>query len=440
MRRLHLAFLILVSWSSLPAGSAWACRYNVLEVGFIDLGIEPYHLLGYVDQSTPASLVSTFEDQATIALIDTNVKFELVRVERDPNHPALEYLSEHKITEFPAAVLVSPDQQSRAIPLAGPQDSFAARFSAAVESILTSPKRAEVLSRAAATYGVVLLIEGPNEAENDIARIAAQAAVSEVAAQMEFMPKPIAHPPEVVTLKAESLRDEEVLLWSLDLKPEDVNVPCAAVIYSRGRWIGPLFRGEQITQEHLERILFVIGADCECGLDHRWLQGTMVPLRWDQTLQEATAKSLGLDPESPMVKMEMISIIRRGMGGFSAPGIPFGYREVEVGSEVATPIEFVEEEEEADLPETTAESVTPVESAEPVEPAETTEPAPPKRHEEVPPIPEGVVPTHQRSTPETQPVDGEGPTATPVLGLGLAGLAVCVIGMGVMVFMRSKKS
>ena len=61
-----------------------------------------------------------------------------------------------------------------------------------------------------------------------------------------------------------------------------------------------------------------------------------------ETLQEAAAKSLGLDPESPMVKMEMISIIRRGMGGFSAPGVPFGYREVEVGSEIATPIEFVE--------------------------------------------------------------------------------------------------
>jgi len=440
VRRLHLALLVLAFWSSLHAGSAWACRYNVLEVGFIDLGIEPYHLLGYVDESTPASLVSTLEDQATIALVDTNVQFELVRVGRDPNHPALEYLSEHQIAEFPAAVLVSPDRQSRAIPLAGPQDSFVARFSTAMEGILASPKRTDILTKTAGTYGVVFLIEGPNEAENDIARIAAQAAVSEVAAQMQFMPKPIANPPEVVTLKAESLRDEEVLLWSLDLKPEDVNVPCAVVIYSRGRWIGPLFRGEQITQEHLERILFVIGADCECGLDHRWLQGTMLPLRWDQTFQEATAKSLGLDPESPMVKMEMISIIRRGMGGFSAPGVPFGYREVEVGSEVATPIEFVEEDEEVDPPETTAESVAPAEPTEPDEPAETTEPAPSKHHEDVPPIPEGVVPTHGRSSPAAETVDAEDPTAAPILGLVLVGLAVCVIGVGVMVFMRSKKS
>lgn len=32
-----------------------------------------------------------------------------------------------------------------------------------------------------------------------------------------------------------------------------------------------------------------------------------------------------------MVKMEMISIIRRGMGGFDYPGVPLDYQEMEVG-------------------------------------------------------------------------------------------------------------
>jgi hypothetical protein len=34
-----------------------------------------------------------------------------------------------------------------------------------------------------------------------------------------------------------------------------------------------------------------------------------------------------------MVKMEMVSIIRRGMGGFDDPGVPFGYQEMKVGGE-----------------------------------------------------------------------------------------------------------
>ncbi|HPY52183.1 MAG TPA: hypothetical protein PLO68_20125, partial [Sedimentisphaerales bacterium] len=41
-------------------------------------------------------------------------------------------------------------------------------------------------------------------------------------------------------------------------------------------------------------------------------------------------------PESPMVKMEMVSIVRRGMGGLGDPGAPFGYQEIEVGGEQAS--------------------------------------------------------------------------------------------------------
>ena len=57
----------------------------------------------------------------------------------------------------------------------------------------------------------------------------------------------------------------------------------------------------------------------------------MLPARWDQSLQQKVAASLGFDPESPMVKMEMVSIIRRGVSGLGDPGVPFGYQEIEVG-------------------------------------------------------------------------------------------------------------
>jgi hypothetical protein len=59
----------------------------------------------------------------------------------------------------------------------------------------------------------------------------------------------------------------------------------------------------------------------------------MLPARWDEALQQKVVQSLGYDPENPMTKMEMVSIIRRGMGGFDYPGVPFEYREIEVGME-----------------------------------------------------------------------------------------------------------
>jgi hypothetical protein len=151
---------------------------------------------------------------------------------------------------------------------------------------------------------------------------------------LENLPKPIARPPALVVLDRPSLAREEMLLWALGLQPQDVNEPCAAVFYGRGRWVGPLFKGDILTADALTELLFVVGADCECGLDHRMLQGTMLLARWDESLREKTVASLGFDPESPLVRMEMVSIVRRGMGGFDYPGVPLGYEEIQVGGDV----------------------------------------------------------------------------------------------------------
>jgi hypothetical protein len=89
-----------------------------------------------------------------------------------------------------------------------------------------------------------------------------------------------------------------------------------------------MFKGKEITEDNLATVLFVIGQDCECGLDHRWMQGTMLPARWTDKMQAQVTENLGFDPENPMIKMEISSIIRRG--SYSYPGVPFGYQELVV--------------------------------------------------------------------------------------------------------------
>ncbi len=306
------------------ANPAQACRYNVREVGFIDVGIDPYQLFVYLPRTASAGEVDALRDELDAALVDTNIRSELVAAGADANHPASRFLSLHRIDDFPAAVLVSPDGQSKRLALPPNGPSLA-------EMVLNSPMRRQILEKAAESYGVVLLIEGPQRDRNAAAREIVSGATAQMDDQLEYLPKPIAKGPEIVVLDHASLAREEMLLWTLGLKPQDVNEPHTAIFYGRGRWIGPLFKGPMLTGGNLAQVLSIIGADCECGLDHRWLQGTMLPARWDEGLRQKAAASLGFDPESPVVKMEMVSIVRRGMGGLDDPGMPFGYREVEVG-------------------------------------------------------------------------------------------------------------
>jgi len=312
-------------WVCLYTHTAFACRFNVREVGFVDLRIEPYYLFGYVNGETPADIISSFEELLDTALMESNIEFEIINTDQQKEHPAMKLLDLSLVQSLPAAVLVSPDGQSLPVPITQPNRSFEETLQSALDGILFSPKRDEILQQISKTYGAVLLIEGPNTQENKKAKEAASGAVKEISSVMEMMPKPIAHPPVIIVMDSESLSQEKVLLWSLGLDVEEVNEPHALVLYGRARWLGPMFKGEQITEAYLAEILFVIGQDCECGLDQRWLQGTMLPARWDQKLLAQAAESLGFDPENPMIKMEISSIVRRGY--YSYPGTPLGYQE-----------------------------------------------------------------------------------------------------------------
>lgn len=337
MRKLQWLAAGIACCLAFYACPAHACRYNVHEVGFIDTGIDPYWLFVYSSDETATDNTAGSAAVVEGALADTNIRFELVNTGTDANHPAMEFLSSHGIKGFPAAVLVSPDGPSRPLLLPENAQSLGEAVVSALEDVLHSPACRQILEKATSSYGVVLLIEGPDQGANVTARETLMAAIGRIEEQLEFLPKAIARPPEMVVLDQTSLAREEMLLWSLGLKMEDINEPHAAVFYGRGRWIGPLFKADMLNPDHLTELLFVIGADCECGLDHRWLQGTMLPARWDEGLQQKVVESLGFDPESPMVKMEMVSIIRRGMGGFDYPGVPFDYQEIEVGGDVAEP-------------------------------------------------------------------------------------------------------
>ena len=334
MHKLNWILLMLALLSTLPAQ---ACRYNVRDIGGVDLGYDSWYIFGFFDKQTPEEVVSGFNEAVSSKLSDTNVLNEIINVEESQAHPAMELITRHSIDSYPAVVFAGPHQQSRVVKIGETAGTAASTLGAAIEHLIGSPKRQEIMQAAVSTYGVVLLIEGKDAEENKRAVAAAQAAVKMIGDNMNYLPKPIDKPPLVVTLEQKAFEREEMLLWFLGLNGKEIARPHAAIFYGRARQIGPVLKPEEVTEDILTNILAIIGADCECGLDRRWMEGVMFPAKWDPKIRAELAESLGFDPDNPMVKMEVSMILRRGSasrGGFGdmslLGGSPFGYQEIDV--------------------------------------------------------------------------------------------------------------
>lgn len=305
-----ILLLLLFAISNFWPQSCLACRYNVRETGFVDLGAERYLLFCYAGRNTPIESLSAIEEVARAALRDSPIALQMVPADVQQDHPALKYRKGTRNTSAPGFVLVSPDERSRPIPVQGWGDSFRPALQTAFRQITSSRFRETLIQHVARHYAVVLLLEGPNAAANAKAREAAKAAIEKINRQMKFMPKPVASGPVLLTLEPASFSEERILLWSLGLEDGILAEPCAAVLYGRVRRIGPLVKGREIAPEALYNILSVVGADCECGLDPRTIRGIGLPVQWNKQTRAVVAANLGFDPDNPMVMTEVAHILK----------------------------------------------------------------------------------------------------------------------------------
>lgn len=324
MKRVYKRVIVIYFLVCFPFSIALGCIYNVRDVGFTDIGSTPYRLYCYIREDMPGDLTATLRQISYAALMDSNVEVEMINVDQQkasPDHivpsPAMKYLEFWDLQSFPAAILVSPEGRSLVLPIPVPGKLFTGHSSSllkeklwsALESVVISPKRKEFLASIARAYCVVLLIQGKDAAENKKAQATVNNAIEEISRMMNQMTKSIATPPRLIVIPPELFSQERILLWSLGVNANEVDVPYVAVLYGRGRHIEPLFKGEGITKNGVFNILSVIGESCECGIDKEWVMGTMLPLRWGEKVQSEVAKALGFDVESPMVKTEMSQIL-----------------------------------------------------------------------------------------------------------------------------------
>lgn len=286
-----------------------ACEYNVRDIGFVTIELRSYYLYFYIQDDTPQGFIQTIKQTSLTIFEETNVTSEIINVTRQKDHPAMEYCRFWELQSFPAAILVSPDGRSLGLPISTSSKSFSEISEDFSEGIVSSPVREEIRERIVQAYCIILLFEGNNAAENNKIHAELSGAVQKIGGMMKQLPKRIEEPPFITRIPQESFVREKILLWSLNLSEQEINKPQTMIIYGRGRQFGPALIGDQITQREMVNILGMIGLSCECGLDRKWMLGTLLPLRWEQKIQSEVVDHLGFDAENPMVRMEVSQIV-----------------------------------------------------------------------------------------------------------------------------------
>ena len=300
-------FILFLVFSMLSFVQVFACRYTVREIGYTDLGDTDFHLYLFVNNDSSKETIEGFQQVGYAMLLDTNVKISIVNIDMEPEHAALKYVVlENRSRDVVEVMLVSPLGKAKLI---SKQNAFDKdELWDLMEGLVNSKITAKMTVDLAKSYGALLLVEGKDPIENNRIHEVANKAIAEIHSISKSMAKPVDVPVRLYVLPYKNREQEEVLLWSLGVSLVDEE-PALVTLFGRGRMMGAPLKGKEIDVENTFKLLSIIGADCECGLDRKWMLGSTVPLRWGMDTQAVLLKDLGFDVENPMVKSEMSQIL-----------------------------------------------------------------------------------------------------------------------------------
>ena len=156
---------------SVGAASAWACRFNVRDVGFVDLGGSPYKFHCLVSKDTPQATATSIKQISTAAFLDTNVEAEIADLGEEASPEILGHYEKAGKPELPVGILVSGDgKRSFAMPLVRANESLDESLWSAMESTFESSIRDRIIEKVIEHYCVIVLVEGIDDVENQRAQ------------------------------------------------------------------------------------------------------------------------------------------------------------------------------------------------------------------------------------------------------------------------------
>jgi hypothetical protein len=280
---------------------ALACPYLIRDSGYIVQEPRPFYLYVFVDRSAPGSadLSQRVHKAAATELAGSNVELKLVPVQAGKVTDAAPHYQRAGSPKPPAAVLVSARDDVLLLPGFGGASVNERTIRQALRQVASSPARRRITVNLVRPWCVVLLGVGTEVAATESVESLIEESVKSVREGIEKADQGRLSLPSVLHV---SLRDpnEKVLLWSLGLLDGDRSAPKVAVLFGRGRRLGPVLKGGQLTQEKLSHLLWLLGQNCTCTSDPTWLLGPVAPLVWPRRQEQQVANTLGFDPNSPM--------------------------------------------------------------------------------------------------------------------------------------------
>lgn len=301
-----VCFFLLLMISVFFLYDGLGCRYTIREIGFSDVYSKNYRLLIFTNSITAAENVPSILKLSNMLLKDSNVQLEIINIDEQKSSPALKFLDLNNPPDLPAAVFVSPGGRSMLCSFSTDKKSSEASL---IESLVSSAYRNEIIKELIRSYGVVLIVEGTNDALNKQVKAAAREAVKAMKGSLDQMPKIVNEPPEIIIIPHSRINEENILLFGLGITGKNKNDTHVAIMYGRGKIAGPVLMNEQINTKRIYNLLTLVGEDCECGIDNSWMFGDVIPLRWGPEEQADLTRILGFDVENPFVKTEMSQII-----------------------------------------------------------------------------------------------------------------------------------
>jgi len=304
-------WLLVIIFSFSFNVSAFACRFTVREIGFSTLSQDIYSLV-VIDQNTNAS--DQFWQSIRDKLEDSNIRLVVLNPDRNAEHPFVKQVLDTRLS-LPALVLISPD--GRMLKLNNGD------LSKHVDEVLDSPVRRRLRNDLFGIFSVILWVDGKNEVLNSKTDNIIKSDCERIESIIPYMPKKVRNGPISIHITASEFMTEKVLLWSLgiDKLPDE---PVAFVLYGRGRIMGGAVDASAISEGRLYNYMSMIGADCECGLDRKWMLGNQIPMLWSSESRQQLADEVGFDVDNPMIQAEMSRIMAKETNPDIAGDVDFG--------------------------------------------------------------------------------------------------------------------
>lgn len=309
-RFLSVFIFVLLGFQSLIA-----CKYTVREIGFSTLSQDVYSLV-LVDPNALESDYRALRKQ----LNDINIQLLILHPDDDVAHPYVNKILRDSIP-LPAKLIFAPDGRSLVL------NEF--RLTEIVNILTESPLQKNLLNELVDVFAIVLFIEGSDVSKNKSIEQKLISNCEQISNLMPHMPKIVKKKPLVFRVSTEDFKKEKIILWVLGIE-KTAKDPSACVLYGRGRIMGDVLTSKFIEEDNVFKLLSMIGADCECGLNRKWMLGNQIPLLWTQKTRQDLTNELGFDVDNPMVLAEMSRILAKEVNEESSGTIGYGLESIDL--------------------------------------------------------------------------------------------------------------